>query len=80
MHPVVGVCAELQLTAKLLPEALVLLAVVGQHGVELVLDLLFQSVVDELELIVLLQHLTADVQAQVLAVHDALDEAEVVGQ
>ena len=35
---------------------------------------------DQLELVVLLQHLTADVQAQVLAVHDALDEAEVIGQ
>ena len=80
MHAVVGVGTELDLTAELLPELLVLCAVVGQHGVQLVLDLLFQSVVDQLELVVLLQHLTADVQAQVLTVHDALDEAEVVGQ
>ena len=80
VHAVVGVGTELDLTAELLPELLVLCAVVGQHGVQLVLDLLFQSVVDQLELVVLLQHLTADVQAQVLAVHDALDEAEVVGQ
>ena len=80
VHAVVGVSTELDLTAELLPELLVLCAVVGQHGVQLVLDLLFQSVVDQLELVVLLQHLTADVQAQVLAVHDALDEAEVVGQ
>ena len=80
MHAVVGVSTELDLTAELFPEFLVLLAVVGQHGVQLVLDLLFQSVVDQLELVVLLQHLAADIQAQILTVHDALDEAEVIGQ
>ena len=80
VHPVIRVSAELDLAAELLPECLVLFAVIDQHGVQLVLDLLFQCVVDQLELVVLLQHLTADVQAQVLAVHDALDEAEVIGQ
>ena len=80
VHAVVGVSTELDLTAELLPEFLILLAVVGQHGVQLVLDLLFQSVVDQLELVVLLQHLAADIQAQILTVHDALDEAEVIGQ
>ena len=69
MHPVIRVSTKLDLAAKLFPECLVLLTVVGQHGVQLVLDLLLQSVVDELELVVFLQHLTADVQAQVLAVH-----------
>ena len=80
VHPVVGIDAELDLAAELLPEVLVLLPVIDQHGVQLVLDLLFQGVVDQLELAVLLQGLAADVQAQVLAVHDALDEAEIVGQ
>ena len=80
VHPVVGIDAELDLTAELLPESLVLLPVVDQHGVQLVLDLLFEGVVDQLELAVLLQGLAADVQAQVLAVHDALDKAEVIGQ
>ena len=35
---------------------------------------------DQLELVVLLQHLAADVQAQILTVHNALDEAEVIRQ
>ena len=80
MHPVIRVSAELDLAAELLPECLVLFAVVDQHGMQLVLDLLFQCIVDQLELVVLLQHLAADVQAQILAVHNALDEAEVIGQ
>ena len=47
---------------------------------QLVLDLLLQRVADQPQLAVLLQSLAADVQAQVLAVHHALDKAEVVGQ
>ena len=74
------VAAEFQLAAEALEELVVLLTVVVLHGVQLVLDLLFQAVADQLELAVLLQHLTADVQAQVLAVHNALHEAEMVGQ
>ena len=47
---------------------------------QLVLDLFFQCIVDQLQLAVLLQHLTADVQAQVLTVHNALYKAEVIRQ
>ena len=35
---------------------------------------------DQLQLAVLLQHLTADIQAQILTVHDALYKAEVIRQ
>ena len=47
---------------------------------QLVLDLLLQAVAHQLELAVLLQRLTADIQAQVFTVHHAFDEAEVVRQ
>ena len=80
VHAVIAVDAKLDLAAEALPEGLVFLAVVDQHGVQLVLDLLLQAVADELELAVLLQGLTADVQAQILAVDNAFDEAEIVGQ
>ena len=80
MHTVVAVDAELNLTAEVLPEGFVLLAVIDEHGVQLVLNLLFQRGAHQLELVVLLQGLTADVQAQILTVHNALDKAEVVGQ
>ena len=80
VHAVVTVDAKLDLTAEVLPERLVLLAVVDQHSVQFVFDLLFQRAAHQLELVVLLQRLTADVQAQVLAVHNALDKAEIVGQ
>ena len=80
VHTVIRISTKLDLTAELLPELFVLCTVVVQHGVQLVLDLLFQCIVDQLQLAVLLQHLTADVQAQVLTVHDALYKAEVIRQ
>ena len=80
MHTVVRVSTKLDLTAELLPELLVLCTVIVQHGVQLVLDLLFQCVMDQLQLAVLLQHLTADIQAQILTVHNALYKAEVIRQ
>ena len=80
MHTVIRISTKLDLTAELLPELLILCTVVVQHGVQLVLDLLFQCVVDQLQLAVFLQHLTADVQAQILTVHDTLDKAEVIRQ
>ena len=42
VHAVVTVDAKLDLTAEVLPERLVLLAVVDQHSVQFVFDLLFQ--------------------------------------
>ena len=80
MHAVIAVNTKLDLAAKCFPEGFVLFAVVHQHGVQFVLDLLFQAVADQLYLAVLLQRFTADVQAQVLAVHNALDKAEVIRQ
>ena len=80
MHSVVRISTKLDLTAELLPELLVLRTVVVQHGVQLVLDLLFQCVMDQLQLAVLLQHLTADIQAQILTVHNAFYKAEVIRQ
>jgi len=63
MHAVVAVDAELDLAAEALPEGFVLLAVIDEHRVQLVLDLLFQRVAHQLELVILLQRFTADVQA-----------------
>ena len=80
VHSVVRISTKLDLTAELLPELLVLRTVVVQHGVQLVLDLLFQCVMDQLQLAVLLQHLTADIQAQILTVHNAFYKAEVIRQ
>ena len=80
VHAVVTVDAELDLAAEALPEGFVLLAVIDEHRVQLVLDLLFQRVAHQLELVILLQRFTADVQAQILAVHNALDKAEIVRQ
>ena len=59
MHTVVPVNAKLDLSAEVLPERLVLLAVVDQHSVQFVFDLLFQRAAHQLELVVLLQRLTA---------------------
>ena len=80
VHAVVAVDAKLDLAAKVLPEGLILLAVIDEHRVQLVLDLLFQRIAHQLELVVLLQRLTADVQTQILAVHNTLHKAEIIRQ
>ena len=80
MHAVLRVRAVLDLDAEGLPELLVLLAVFAEHGLEFVVDLLLESLFDDLELAVLLQHLTGDVEGQVLRVDETADEAEPLGQ
>ena len=80
VRAVVGDGAVLQLTAKGGVEFLVLLPVVFQHGFQLGLDLLLDVPGDDGQLAVVLEHFTADVQRQILAVHHAADEAEVLGQ
>ena len=69
-----------QLTAKGVEELLVVLPVVLQQGFQLLLDLLFKVTGNDGKLAVVLQHLTADIQGDILGIHHAADEAEVVGQ
>ena len=80
MRAVVGDGAVLQLTAKGGVEFLVLLSVVFQHGFQLGLDLFFDVSGNDGQLTVVLEHFTADVQGQILAVHHAADETEMLGQ
>ena len=80
MHTVIGIHAVFQLETKALIEFLVLLTVIVEHGFQLGLDLLFQTAGNQLELAVMLEHFTADIQRQVLRIHQALDKAEIVGQ
>ncbi|GET90669.1 heat shock protein 83 [Leishmania tarentolae] len=69
--------AQLDVLAKLLVELLVVLLVL-RHLVEHFQALLHNVLADHLQDLVLLQVLARDVQWQVLAVHDALHEAEPV--
>ena len=55
-------------------------AVVLQHLLQLARDLLLHLAGDGVQLVVLLQRLTRDVEREVLAVHDAADEVVVVRQ
>ena len=79
-HAVAGVDAVLQAAAEVLEELLVGGAVVLQHLLQLARDLLLHLAGDGVQLVVLLQRLTRDVEREVLAVHDAADEVVVVGQ
>ena len=80
VRAVLGHQAVLQVAAEGGEELLVLLPVVFQQLLQLGLDPLLQVGGDELQLPVMLEHLTGDVQAQVLGIHNALDEAEVLRQ
>ena len=78
---VVGDGAVLQLAAKGGVEFLVLLPVVFQHGFQLGFDLLLDVPGDDGQLEWLCWSIfTADVQGQVLTVHHAADETEMLGQ
>ena len=80
MGAVVAHHAHLDLGAESLPEGLVLLPVILLEAEQLGLDLLLQVARDHLELAGVLEHLTGDVEGEVLGVHHALDKAEVLGQ
>ena len=77
---VVGDGAVLQVSAEGIEELLVVLTLVIHHVLQLGLDLLLQIPGDDGELAVMLQHFPADVQAEILAVHNAPDETEVFRQ
>ena len=73
MGAVVGSNTVFDLAAKVLPEGLIGLPLVLQHLGKLALDLLFQIGGNNLQLPVMLQKLTGDVQVQVGRVHHAPD-------
>ena len=77
---VVGHSTVFQLTAEDGVEFLILCPVVVQHIFQLGLDLLLNVPGDDGQLTVVLEHFPADVQGQILAVHHAPDEPEVLGQ
>ena len=70
--------AHFQLPAVAQPELLVLLPLIPQQALQLCPDLLLQIGADELQLPVVLQKLTGDVQIQVRRVHHAPDEVEAL--
>ena len=63
-----------------MPELLVFLLVVLLHLQQLGLDLFLQGGGDDLQLAVMLQNFTADVQGEIGGIHNALHKAEAVGQ
>ncbi len=76
---VTGIDGVFEAGAEVLEEVLIGLALVALHLDQLGADFLLQVALDGLQLAVLLQHFARDVQAQVLGVHHAAHEAEVVG-
>ena len=69
--------SQLEVLAEALVELVVVILVLGDLR-EHVKALLDNVLLDDLEDLVLLQHLAGDVEGQVLAVNDSLDEVEVV--
>ena len=78
MHAVVGDHAVFELSAERLKEFFVILAVGGEHGGQLALDLLLDILRDGQQVTVVLQHFSRNIQRQIGGVHDALDKAEVL--
>ena len=77
---VIRIDAVFQLQAEVLKEFLVFLPLVCQHRLELALNLFLQPGGDQFQLPVVLEHLTGDVQRQVLRIDKPLDKAEIVRQ
>ena len=80
VHSVVGDEAVLELSAEGGVEFFVLLALIFQQAQQLRLDFLLKVRGDGLQLTGVLQQLTADVEAEVLRVDHAADEAEMLRQ
>ena len=80
LHAIARVDAVLKTAAKVLKELLVSLAVVVTHILKVGSDLLFHTLGDGLELTVLLQRLTRNIERHVGGIHDAAHKVVVVGQ
>mmetsp|Transcript_10905 Transcript_10905/g.28681 ORF Transcript_10905/g.28681 Transcript_10905/m.28681 type:complete len:633 (+) Transcript_10905:1264-3162(+) len=83
VRKLVAVCgvlvnAELEVLGELLVERLVVLLVLGKLG-EHVHAALDDGLADDLEDLVLLEHLAGNVEGQVLGIDDTLDEAKPLG-
>lgn len=70
--------AEFQLSAERLVERLVFLAVFFQQALQLAFDFLADVFRDQLQLAVMLQHFSGNIQRQILRIDHALHKAEVV--
>ena len=80
LHAIARVDAVLKAAAKVLKELLVGLAVVVTHVLKVGGNLLFHALGDGLELTVLLQRLTRNIERHVGRVHDTAHKVVVVGQ
>ncbi len=80
VHAVAGIDAVLQRAAEIVEELLIGLAIVVAHTGQVGNNLLLDAAGDGLQLAVVLQRLARDVQGEVLAVHHAAHEVQVVGQ
>ena len=80
MGAVIQAQAVGQLRAEFLPQRLIFLPLIGKQLFQLTLDAALQCALNQLELAVMLQHLTADVEGKILAVHQTPHKAEIIGQ
>ena len=78
MSAVIGHGAVFQLAAKGGVKLLVGLPVMFHQVQQLIFDLLLQVICNEGQLPVVLEHLSADVERQILGIHNAPDEPEVI--
>ena len=72
------VYTEFDLQTEILPELLILFAVIAQHQQQLGFDFLFDTVRNHLQLTVMLQHFTGDIQRKILRIHQTLYETEML--
>ncbi len=69
--------AELDVQPEVLPELLVLLPVLRQHRTQFIEHLALDPVFDQTQLVVVLQHLTRNVQGQILRIHEPLHKPKI---
>ena len=72
--------AEFQLYAENGEEFFVGFSVLFQHGLQFAGDLLVDGLGDDLQLMVVLEHFTRDVQGEVGTVHQPFDKAVIIGK
>ena len=80
VRAVLNISTVLDLTAERCPELLIILALILLHLEQLTLDLLLKALRNGLQMAVVLQHFTGDVERQICRIDHAVYKAEMIGQ
>ena len=80
MHSIILISTVLDLQTKFLPELFVILTLVLKHGNQFILDFLLDCICNQLEMTIVLQHFTGNIERKIRRINQTTYKTKVVRQ